>query len=48
MYTRAGRWFVEHQTVNHAAKEYVRDGAYTNTLEGYFSIVKRGIYGVYQ
>lgn len=48
MYTRPGYWFAGgHQTVNHAAKEYVRDDAYTNTLEGYFSIVKRGIYGIY-
>jgi hypothetical protein len=34
--------------VNHSAKEYVRGDAYTNTVEGYFSILKRGIYGVYQ
>lgn len=37
-----------HQTVAHTAKEYVRGDAYTNTIEGYFSILKRGIYGVYQ
>ena len=37
-----------HQTVNHSAKEYVRGSVYTNTVEGYFSILKRGIYGVYQ
>lgn len=49
MYTRPGAWFTAgHQTVNHAAKEYVRGDAYTNTLEGYFSILKRGIYGIYQ
>jgi hypothetical protein len=47
VYDRPGRWFVDHQTVNHSAKEYVRDDAYTNTVEGYFSILKRGIYGVY-
>ena len=34
--------------VNHTAKEYVRGDVYTNTVEGYFSILKRGIYGVYQ
>lgn len=34
--------------MNHSAKEYVRDDDYTNTVEGYFSIVKRGIYGIYQ
>jgi len=27
--------------------EYVRGDAYTNTIDGYFSILKRGIYGVY-
>jgi hypothetical protein len=32
---------------NHAANEYVRGDAYTNTIDGYFSILKRGIYGVY-
>lgn len=32
----------------HSAKEYVRGEVYTNTVEGYFSILKRGIYGVYQ
>jgi transposase-like protein len=48
MYARPGTWFVSHQTVNHSAKEYVRGDAYTNTMEGFFSILKRGIYGVYQ
>jgi transposase-like protein len=48
VYAQPGRWFLTHQTVNHSAKEYVRDDAYTNTVEGYFSILKRGIYGIYQ
>lgn len=48
VYHQPGRWFAEHQSVNHSAKEYVRDDAYTNTVEGYFSILKRGVYGVYQ
>ena len=48
VYTSIGKTFAEHHTVNHSAKEYVRDQAYTNTVEGYFSILKRGIYGVYQ
>ena len=34
-------------TVNHHAGEYVRGDVHTNTIEGYFSILKRGIYGVY-
>jgi hypothetical protein len=48
VYSHAGAWFKSHDTVNHSAKEYVRDEAYTNTIEGCFSILKRGIYGVYQ
>jgi transposase-like protein len=47
-YTSIGREFRGHGTVNHSAEEYVR--AYfwhTNTVENYFSIFKRGIYGVY-
>jgi len=34
-------------TVNHSAREYVRGDVHTNTVEGYFSILKRGINGVY-
>lgn len=48
VYSHAGTWFKSHQTVNHSIKEYVRDDVYTNTIEGCFSILKRGIYGVYQ
>jgi hypothetical protein len=31
--------------VSHGANEYVRGDAHTNTIEGYFSILKRGIVG---
>lgn len=48
IYTMIGWNFAEHGSVNHSAKEYVRGDVYTNTVEGYFSILKRGIYGVYQ
>jgi transposase-like protein len=38
-----------HETVNHKAKEYVRPGGInTNTVEGYYSVFKRGMRGVYQ
>jgi hypothetical protein len=47
IYWKIGEEFVSHRTVNHAADEYVRGDAYTNTIDGYFSILKRGIYGVY-
>lgn len=36
-----------HETVNHGAGEYVRGHAHTNTIEGYFSVMKRGITGTY-
>lgn len=45
------RWlnkeFAGHEMVNHHAKEYVRGSAHTNTVEGYFSLLKRGITGTY-
>ena len=47
VYTGLGEGYASHATVNHSIKEYVRGDAYTNTAEGYFSILKRGIYGVY-
>ncbi len=49
VYVRAGREFSGHGTVNHSIKEYVRGTFHhTNTVEGYFSIFKRGIIGNYQ
>ena len=36
-----------HHTVKHSAGEYVRGDASTNAVEGYFSIVKRGLNGIY-
>ena len=47
VYWKIGESFASHKTVNHSISEYVRGDAYTNTVEGYFSILKRGIYGVY-
>jgi len=49
-YRRVGREFRKHDTVNHSLNEYVcvRDRTkHTNTIEGFFSILKRGIHGVY-
>lgn len=40
--------FARHDAVNHSEDEYVRGEAHTNTIEGYFSIFKRGMRGVYQ
>lgn len=38
-----------HETVNHGFKEYVREGTdvHSNTIEGFFALVKRGIHGIY-
>jgi transposase-like protein len=44
---RIGRDFRRHATVNHSIGEYVRGDVHTNTIEGYFSILKRGITGIY-
>lgn len=48
LYHGADKHFVSHETVKHSAKEYARDDVNTNTAEGYFSIFKRGMKGVYQ
>jgi transposase-like protein len=48
LYTNPGTSFTKHETVNHSAKEYVRDDVHTNSAEGYFSIFKRGMKGIYQ
>ena len=47
-YREVGREFARHDSVNHRVDEYVRDDAHTNTAEGFFSIFKRGMTGVYQ
>lgn len=39
--------FLAHEIVNHDQEEYVRGEVYTNSVEGFFSILKRGIYGIY-
>lgn len=38
----------EHHAVKHSAGEYVRGEVHTNSAEGYFSVFKRGMRGVYQ
>ena len=47
-YDNLGKHFAKHDSVNHGAEEYVRGDVTTNTVEGYFSIFKRGMKGVYQ
>lgn len=48
MYRTIGREFAEHSAVKHQRKEYVRGDVTTNTVEGCFSIFKRGMKGIYQ
>ncbi|MSP98442.1 MAG: IS1595 family transposase [Betaproteobacteria bacterium] len=48
MYRNLDAEFASHETVTHSAGEYVRGNVHSNTVEGFFSIFKRGIYGVYQ
>lgn len=51
MYKRIGREFAEHGTTFHGIKQYVHPEdrtIHTNTVEGAFSIFKRGMKGVYQ
>ncbi|MFA6066871.1 MAG: IS1595 family transposase [Candidatus Babeliaceae bacterium] len=38
---------VKHYSVNHSKGEYVRGSVHTNTIEGFFSILKRSIKGNY-
>jgi transposase-like protein len=50
-YLRAGKTVAAHASVNHGAEEYVSridPTVHTNTVEGFFSIFKRGMKGVYQ
>jgi transposase-like protein len=48
LYGDAVAHFADHQTVKHSAGEYVRGDVHTNTIEGSFSIFKRGMRGIYQ
>lgn len=50
-YRDAGKWFAAHGTTSHGRGEYVNledRSIHSNTVEGYFSIFKRGMKGIYQ
>jgi transposase-like protein len=47
LYVGIGREMGRHETVKHSLREYVRGDCHTNTVEGFFSLLKRGITGVY-
>jgi len=46
-YLHVGKEFARHEMVDHGADEYVRGDAHSNTAEGYFAILKRGVYGTF-
>lgn len=46
-YNGLAKDFSKHYVVNHGRKEYVRGEAHTNTAEGYFSLLKRGVNGTF-
>jgi len=52
LYPEVGQSFDAHKTVKHSIEEFVRyeggEAIHTNSAEGYFSIFKRGMRGVYQ
>ena len=48
LYADALQMVGQHGKVHHSAGEYVRGETHTNTVEGYFSIFKRGMKGIYQ
>lgn len=48
LYKGADGFFFDHQKVHHTAGEYARGNVNTNSVEGFFSIFKRGMKGVYQ
>lgn len=47
-YRGVGKEYASHKRVNHGEREYARGPVSTNTVEGFFSIFKRGMKGVYQ
>jgi hypothetical protein len=47
-YLEVGTEFASHESVTHGQEEYVRGHVHTNTVEGFYSIFKRGMKGIYQ
>ncbi|MFG1358821.1 IS1595 family transposase [Xanthobacter pseudotagetidis] len=48
LYVETGKEFDAHHSVRHSAGEYARGDVHSNTIEGVFSVFKRGMRGVYQ
>jgi len=47
-YSKLNKFFAAHDFTSHSAGEYVRGKVHTNTVEGFYSVFKRGMKGVYQ
>lgn len=47
-YRKMNKHFARHEFTSHGAGEYVRGEVHSNTIEGFFSIFKRGMTGTYQ
>ncbi len=47
-YSKLNKFFAAHDFTSHGAGEYVRGAVHTNTVEGFYSVFKRGMKGVYQ
>lgn len=47
-YASLSKHFTEHDFVRHSTGEYGRGETHTNTVEGFYSVFKRGMKGVYQ
>ena len=47
-YAHLNKHFAEHEFVTHGTKEYVRGAVHINTAEGFYSVFKRGMKGIYQ
>ena len=46
-YRHVGKEFAKHEILNHSIDEYVRGDAHTNSVEGFFATLKRGITGTF-
>ncbi len=46
-YKNIGKKFASHETVRHSKLEYVRGNVTTNTVEGFFGLLKRGVNGTF-
>lgn len=46
-YRRVGQAFKSHEVVKHSAGEYARGDVHSNTIEGVFSLIRRGVMGTF-